>query len=165
MSKNLRDNRDVVKAVIIYDSKFGNTKKVAMSLSRGLEAGNIQIDCVYVIDFDISKLNHYDLIGIGAPTHYRRASKPVKSFLSKIKHLKLEKKQFFAFETRTSVFLGGSAAKYILKRLRKMKLNIIFRKITGVVINDEGPLENNTLKKMEKIGVDISDKLKKRGFE
>ena len=79
------------KALILYDSVYGNTKKVAMSLSRGLEAGGIYVDSNSIQDFDILEFKNYDIIGIGGPTHFHGASKALKSFLTKIKHLKMEK--------------------------------------------------------------------------
>ena len=89
------------KAVILYDSVYGNTKKVAMSLSRGLEAGGLHVDSNSIKDFNIGEMVNYDIIGIGGPTHYHGASKKMKSFLNKIKHHKMEGKYGFVFETRS----------------------------------------------------------------
>jgi flavodoxin len=83
------------KAIILYDSIYGNTKKVAMSLSRGLEAGYVYVDCIPIQHFNIKELKNYDLIGIGGPTHFHGVSKQMKLFLCKIKHLRLENKRGF----------------------------------------------------------------------
>ena len=147
------------KALILYDSIHGNTKKVAMSLSRGLEAGGIYVDSHSIQDFNTIELNNYDVIGIGGPTHFHGASKAMKSFLSKIKHLKMENKQGFAFETKADFRLAGSAAKRIIRYLRKMKIKIIHSTISGLVVDKEGPLQENSLNKMEKIGLNIAEKL------
>ncbi len=147
------------KALILYDSIYGNTKKVAMSLSRGLEAGGVYVDSNSIQDFDTIELKNYDVIGIGGPTHFHGASKAMKSFLSKIKHLKMENKQGFAFETKADFQLAGSAAKRIIRYLKKMKIEIIHSTITGLVIDKEGPLKENSLNKMENIGLNIAEKL------
>ncbi|MHA2429939.1 MAG: flavodoxin family protein [Promethearchaeota archaeon] len=147
------------KALILYDSVFGNTKKVAMSLSRGLEAGGVYVDSSSIQDFDPIELKNYDVIGIGSPTHFYGVSKAMKSFLSKIKHLQMENKQGFAFETKADFRLAGSAAKRIIRYLRKMKIIIIHSPITGLVIDKEGPLQENSLIAMEKIGLNIAEKL------
>jgi len=147
------------KALILYDSIFGNTKKVAMSLSRGLEAGGVYVDSSSIEDFDTIELTNYDIIGIGGPTHFRGASKAMKSFLSKIKHIKLENKYGFAFETKADFRLAGSAAKRIIRYLRKMKIVIIHSNITGFVIDKEGPLKESSLNKMENVGLNIAEKL------
>jgi flavorubredoxin len=147
------------KAVILYDSVYGNTKKVAMSLSRGLEAGYIYVDCISIHDFDIKELINYDLIGIGGPTHFHGASKQIKLFLSKIKHLRFENKYGFAFETKADFKLAGSAGKKIKKYLKKIGVKIIHPIIAGIVLDKEGPLEQSTSMTMEKIGLSISEKL------
>ncbi|MFX0020801.1 MAG: flavodoxin family protein [Candidatus Hermodarchaeota archaeon] len=147
------------KTLILYDSLFGNTKKVAMSLSRGLEAGGLHVDSSSIEKFDIGELNNYDIIGIGGPTHYHGASKKMKSFLKKIRNLKMEGKYGFAFETKGEFRLAGSAAKRITRYLNKTKVEIIHSTISGIVLDQEGPLKNNTLDLMEQIGLNISDKV------
>jgi len=149
------------KALILFDSVYGNTKKVAMSLSRGLEAGGVNVDTVFIQNFDITELKNYDVIGIGGPTHFHGASKRMKSFLTKIKHFKMEKKQGFAFETKADFRLAGSAAKRIIRYLKMIKLSIIYPKITSIVLDKEGPLQENTLDIMEQIGLNISNKVNK----
>ncbi|MFX1469979.1 MAG: flavodoxin domain-containing protein [Promethearchaeota archaeon] len=147
------------KALILYDSIYGNTKKVAMSLSRGLEAGGIYVDCYFIQDLDLTSITNYDVIGIGGPTHFHGASKPIKSFLKKIYHIKIEKKYAFAFETKADFKLAGSSAKRITRYLKKMKMKIVHPPITGIVLDKEGPLKENTSDVMEQIGLRISDKL------
>ncbi len=147
------------KAIILYDSVYGNTKKVAMSLSRGLEAGGLYVDSSSIQNFDIVKLENYDIIGIGGPTHFHGASKQMKLFLNRIRHVKIGNKYGFAFETKTDFRLAGSAAKRIMRYLKKMKLKIIHSIITGIVFDKEGPLQESTSDMMEQVGLNISDKI------
>ena len=147
------------KAIILYDSLYGNTKKVAMSLTRGLESGGVYVDVIPIQEFEISELNNYELIGIGGPTHFHGASKQMKSFLSKIKHLRLKSKVGFAFETKADFKFSGSAAKRIVRSLKKMKIRLIQPIITGIILNKEGPLEDSTSSSMEQIGLIISEKM------
>jgi len=149
----------MIKTLVLYDSLFGNTKKIAMSLSRGLEAGGLHVDSSSIDNFDIGKLNNYDIIGIGGPTHYHGASKKMKSFLKSIKNLKIEGKYGFAFETKGEFRLAGSAAKRITRYLRKIKIKILHSTITGIVLDQEGPLKDNTLDLMEQVGLNISNKI------
>lgn len=147
------------KAIILYDSVYGNTKKLAMSLSRGLEAGGLYVDSNSIQDFDNIELKSYDVIGIGGPTNFHGASKQMKSFLKRIKYLKMEDKYGFAFETKGDFRLAGSAAKRVTRYLKKMKLKIIHPTITGIVLDKEGPLQENTSDMMEQVGLNISDKV------
>ncbi|MFW9828410.1 MAG: flavodoxin domain-containing protein [Candidatus Thorarchaeota archaeon] len=156
---NQERTQNIKNVIILYDSLFGNTKKIAISLDRGLEAGGLHVDSLSIQDFDIRELDSYDIIGIGGPTHMRGLSKPMKQFLSKIKRIKLKNKKGFVFETKASFPLSGSAAKKILKYFKMMKIEVLYPIITGIVVGKEGPLEGNTVSKMEEIGLDIADKL------
>ncbi|MFW9865281.1 MAG: flavodoxin domain-containing protein [Candidatus Thorarchaeota archaeon] len=147
------------KVIVLYDTVYGNTKKVAMSLSRGLEAGNLYVDCNSIQDFKIHELESYDAVGIGGPTHFHGISKSMKSFLKIIKKKRMENKLGFAFETKGDFHLAGSAGKKIIHYLKRMKLTIIYPPITGIVLNKEGPLEDRTLNNIEQIGLRISEKI------
>lgn len=150
-----------MKVIILYDSKYGNTKKIAIYLTRGLESGGIHVDTISIQDFNISELKNYDVLGIGGPTHNRGLSTPMKLFLSKIKHKKLTEKKGFVFETKLSVPFSGSAVKKISKYMKIMKIPQLHPEISAVVLGKEGPLEDNTLSKMEEIGLEIAEKLNK----
>lgn len=147
------------KAIIIYDTVYGNTKKVAMSLSRGLEAGGTYVDCMPIMDCDLNALYKYDIIGIGGPTHYHGITITMKSFLSKLKNMNLEKKVYFVFETKGDFPLSGSAAKRIDRTLRKMNMKKIHPLISEIVLNKEGTLFDSTFKTTEQIGIFISNSL------
>jgi len=147
------------KVIVLYDTVYGNTKKVAMSLSRGLEAGNLYVDCISIQDFKIDEIEIYDAVGIGGPTHFHGMSKSMKSFLKIIKKRRMENKLGFAFETKGDFDLAGSAGKKIIRYLKRMKLTIIYPPITGVVLNKEGPLEDRILNNIEQIGLRISEKI------
>jgi flavorubredoxin len=148
-----------MKVIILYDSKFGNTKQVAISLNRGLESGGLHVDSSSIQKFNINKLRNYEVFGIGSPTHNRGLSKPMKRFLSKIKQNNLNNKKGFVFETKLQVPFSGSAAKKITKYFKMMNIEALYKEITAHVLDTEGPLEENTLLKMEEIGLDIAEKL------
>jgi hypothetical protein len=83
----------------------------------------------------------------------------MKSFLKEIRKLKLEGKYGFTFETKGEFRLAGSAAKRITRYLNKMKVKFIHPTITGIVLEQKGPLKDNTLDFMEQVGLNISDKV------
>ncbi|MFX1277333.1 MAG: flavodoxin family protein [Promethearchaeota archaeon] len=156
-NNDLENKKDQYRIIVLYDSKFGNTKKVANSLIRGLEAGGNIVDCSSINDFKIGKIESYDVIGIGGPTHNRGMSKEMKSFISKLRKFNLEDQYTFVFETRLGFSLAGSSGKKILKALTKMKLKVLHSLITGIVTEQKGPLINNTLENMEEIGLKIAE--------
>jgi flavodoxin len=107
------------KAIVIYDTKFGNTEKIAKALAGGMSEQGIEVYCIKVEDVQITKLPEFDLVTIGGPTHGFSMSKPIKEFIQKIKHVDLRDKKAFAFDTKNRG-RWGSAAKGIEKRLKTM---------------------------------------------
>jgi len=57
------------KAIVVYDSGFGNTEKIARALVRGMEKWGVEVDCVRVVEVEVDKLVEYDLLAIEGPTH------------------------------------------------------------------------------------------------
>lgn len=121
------------KAIVIYDTLFGNTEKVAEALSRGIQKHGVEVKCISIKDADIDKLGQYNLIAVGAPTQYLTASKPMKVFLSLLEGRSFAGKYGFAFDTRYDSFMAGSAAKYIEKRLKTTGIQIIKPHTSGIV--------------------------------
>jgi len=73
------------RAIVIFDSLFGNTQRIAIGPERwNPDPGGVGVDCVNVHDVDVEKLPEYDLIAVGAPTQHLTASSSMKGFLEKM---------------------------------------------------------------------------------
>lgn len=160
MSENLTTNRNEEtksngKAIVIYDTLFGNTEKVAEALARGIQKHDIEVSCFKVKDAAMDKLEQYNLIAVGAPTQYLTASKPMKVFLSQLEGTSksFAGKYGFAFETRYDSFMAGSAARYIEKRLEKIGLEIIKPHTSAIVRRTKIPYEGSKGDTLLKEGV------------
>lgn len=151
------------RAIVIYDTLYGNTEKVAKALARGLER-HAQVVCANAKDADVSKLQEYDLIAIGAPTQAFSASKPMKQFLQKLEGTRLSGRYGFAFETKVDIVISGSAAKYIEKELQRAGLSIIKPRQSAIVGGGtkQAFLLEGEEKKFEEIGSEIGDALAKK---
>ena len=123
---------------MIFDSRYGNTEKVARALETGLTESGIQTNCTDAKNTTISSLDQYDLICVGGPTQYRTASKSMQEFLDSMAGVKLSGKLAFAFDTRRESFLAGSAAKYIEGKLRRQGLRIISKNESAIIVSS-GP--------------------------
>jgi len=76
-----------MRACIIFDTRYGNTGKIARSFETGLKEAGIQTVYVNGKDVAVDSLKQHDLIRIGAPTEGFTASKPMKEFLGKLKSI------------------------------------------------------------------------------
>ena len=73
-----------MRVLIGYDTKYGNTKKVAELIAEGIKTvEENEIDINHVNDVDLSKDLVYDLIVIGSPNHMGSHTKKVKKFITK----------------------------------------------------------------------------------
>ncbi|MHA2406374.1 MAG: flavodoxin family protein [Candidatus Hermodarchaeia archaeon] len=144
------------KAIVIFDSKFGNTEKVARALASGLDEPGIVVECINVKNVQIDTLPDYDLLAVGGPTHGFGMSKPVKEFFKQIGNIDLREKNAFAFDTKNPPRYWGSAAKGIEKRLVKLGMKIVRSRLSAFVEGLKGPLHENSEETFRKIGVEIA---------
>jgi flavorubredoxin len=126
-----------VKAIVLFDTLFGNTEKIANSLVKGLRDEGVGVGGMSIIAADINEIAAYDFIALGAPTQFETASRPMKEFLERLKDLDLKSKYGFAFDTRLDDIMAGSAAEYIEKKLEKYGLKILMPHKSATVIWQE----------------------------
>jgi flavodoxin len=148
------------KAIIVYDTKFGNTEKIAKSLASGMKEQGIEVECVKVEKVQINKLKDYDLLAIGGPTHGFGMSKPIKDFVDKLKQVDLREKKVFAFDTKNRG-RWGSAAKGIEKRLQRIGLNLVKPCDSAIVLGLKGPLQDGMERKFNQIGAELASEYAK----
>jgi len=148
--------------IVIYDSKYGNTEKVAKSLADGLKMAGIDAACMNTNDVQTESLKDCEFIAIGAPTQMFTASRPMKDFLVKLNGVQgLKGKYGFAFDTKFDGRMSGSAAKFIEKKLEELGLEMVRPRESAIVKGTEGPLEDGALETFEQIGFDIGTSLTK----
>jgi len=147
------------RAVVIYDTKFGNTEKVARALAEGMKKHEVNVDCSKIDEVNISKLGDYDLLAVGGPTHAFGLSKPMKDFLKKLEKVNISGKRAFAFDTKLKSRLAGSAGKRIEKKLKKLGMSIVKSHVSAIVKGGEGPLEDDAEETFQQIGADIAKSL------
>ena len=145
------------RAIVIYDTKFGNTEKIARALTRGMEKQGVKVDCVKTDEVYIDKLVEYDFLAIGGPTHVRGVSKPMKAFLEKLKSVDIKGKKAFAFDTKYKSWWAGSAAKGIEKTLKKLGMSIIKPHSSAIVTGNKGPLKDGMEEMFEQIGGEMQN--------
>ncbi|WXG42301.1 MAG: flavodoxin family protein [Candidatus Freyarchaeum deiterrae] len=144
------------KAIVIYDTIYGNTEKVAKELASGMEEQGVKVDIANVQKVDIKKLEEYDLLAFGGPTHKLGISDSMKDFLEKLKNVEVKGKKAFAFDTRVRIRVAGSAAKKIEKELKKLRMSIVKSYSSAIVLGREGPLEEGTEERFRKIAGEIA---------
>ena len=146
-----------MKALIVYDTKYGNTKKVAELIAEGINSveGN-EITINNVKDVDLNKENSYDMILIGSPNHVGSHTKSVKKFINKLSEALLKINSFAVFDTYLS--------KDFEKTVKKMEKQIsermpdLKKAAPGLSIKVEGikgPITEIDLPKCKEFGINL----------
>jgi flavorubredoxin len=150
----------VVKALVVYDSVYGNTEKVAKALAKGLASSGVDVDVAKVDAVKFDELGMVDLLCVGSPVHGWNASEPVREFLESLKSVKgLSGKKAFAFDTKMKSRLAGSACGKIERKLKDLGFTITKPGESAIVKGREGPLEENAEETFKQIGAELTKKL------
>ncbi len=155
-----------MKTLIVYDSLYGNTKKIAETIGQNI-SGEVKI--LPVKDVESSAFAPINLLIVGSPTHAGRPTENVKKFLQNISDNFLKDKYVAAFDTRASsldqswfvkmlINVLGYAAIHIQKKLLQ-KGGVAIIEPTGFMVKGkEGPLEDGELARAEKWGRELIQK-------
>jgi len=114
----------VLKALIIYDSKTGNTEKMAFMVAEGIrEAGGVECVVKRVEDATLEDLIQAHGIIVGSPTYYGCMSGKLKEFFDKSVeiHGKLEGKVGAAFTSSGGTATGAETT--VLSILKAMLIH------------------------------------------
>jgi len=137
-----------MKILIAYDTKYGNTKKVAELIAEGLktvEENTISLENVKEINLE--KDETFDLILIGSPNQMGAHISSVKKFIKKLASSSLKGNSFAVFDTYVKKDFEkatGKMEKQIAKVMPNMKkvssgLSIKVGGLKGPIIEEELP--------------------------
>ncbi|MGZ4862724.1 MAG: flavodoxin family protein [Halobacteriota archaeon] len=149
------------KILVVYESKYGNTKRVAETIVEGMKrVTGTETTLSEVKDLDVNTIASYGAIVIGGPTHFGGPTRAIKKLINKLSSFSSESKQFAVFDT----YLGGDFEKGIKKMERIIGENAPAMKMAapGLSIKVEGmkgPVAGGELSKCEEFGVKIASQL------
>jgi flavodoxin len=146
-----------MKALVVYDSMYGNTEKIARAIADAL-ASEAAAEARRVGDVDPAALRAADLLVVGSPTQGFRPTNPIAELL-KAAGPGLRGVRATAFDTRFEaaalksgalrllIKVGGYAAPRIGDALRKAGAALILPPMGFFVEDKEGPLKAGELER------------------
>jgi len=147
-------------SLVIYFSKFGNTKLVAETIGEVLkQAGSVQVSNSDVLA--VADLDRVNLVVIGSPTHKMNLPETVRPLFDKLPRKLLKGKFFAAFDTsyRMSWWLNQfTASKRLFPKLRKLGGKGIVPPQIFHVMERKGPLYDGELDRAKEWATLILDK-------
>jgi len=157
-----------MKALVIFDTNFGNTKIIAEAIAK--EFGD-DTKAISVSDFNVGELEGIDLLVVGSPIIGWKPSERMGKFLASLSLVvgspivgwepsertgkvlaSLNKNQLkgikaVAFDTRVKVFYHGDAGGKISRKLKDAGAEIIAKPQAFFVQEKEGPLVDGEAEK------------------
>jgi flavodoxin len=155
------DEGDLTKVIVVYESKYGNTKMVAEKIAQGLGTGKgIKADVFELKDVKLERVPDYDVILIGSPNHMGRQTRGIKKFIDKLGKLKLKNKSAAVFDTCGPKSFE-QAVKKMESQLTKVApgLRLISPGLSILVQGMRGPIVEEDMPKCEDFGKKIAAQL------
>ncbi len=147
-----------MKTLIVYDSFFGNTEKIAQAIGNSLGSKE-NVETLRVSEVKPERLIGLELLIVGSPTRAFRPTKAIMDFLKKIPLNVLKGVKVAAFDTRIStvdvnsrflnilVKMFGYASKPIAYKLAKKGGSLVIPPEGFLVKASEGPLKDGELER------------------
>lgn len=113
-----------MESLVVYDSRFGNTRKLAEAVADGLrDLGSVRL--VGLDKLTPQNLGTVDMLFVGGPTEVRGMSTRIRQFVDRLKAGPASGMVAVAFDTRyrkSAAF--GSAANLIARELRRVGIHV-----------------------------------------
>jgi flavodoxin len=136
-----------MKALVIYDSQYGNTEKIAKAIGGGI-GGEVKV--VRFGEVKAAELGSYDLLIVGSPTQGGRYTMSMKDFLDVIPSDALKNVRVASFDTRLKtklVKIFGYAATRIADTLTIKGGNLVAPAEGFLVKSAKGPILGGELER------------------
>ena len=151
-----------MKVIVVYESKYGNTKLVAETIIEGMrQVEGIETVLSELKKVDLNNLDSYDAILIGSPNHFGRPTRGVRKFIDKLGKLNLKEKWVAVFDT----YLGKDFEKAVKKMEKRINekvpgFKIIASGLSIKVQGMKGPIVEGELPKSKEFGNKIATQIK-----
>ncbi|NHJ22671.1 MAG: flavodoxin family protein [Candidatus Lokiarchaeota archaeon] len=150
-----------MKVLIVYDSKYGNTEKVAKLIAEGITSteGN-EVIVNHVKDVKLKEEASYDLILVGSPNHFGRHIGSVKKFINKLPQSQLKANAYAVFDTyiktdfETAVKRMEEQISEVMPGLTKASPGLSI-KVEGAGTS-KGPIVKEELPKCKEFGIKLA---------
>lgn len=156
-------------AVVVYDSRYGKTRRLAEAFARGVRSEGVVTDVLSVTEAKQRPIDDYDLLALGSPSSHLTSSAPMLQFLHSLKRMpRLRGHYGYGFDTRVRRHPGGGG-RHIEAVLLDLGLRVLAAHRSAVVETPGRPatgaresresgeyrLESGSEEIFEAIGVDL----------
>lgn len=148
-----------MKVVLVYDSVFGNTSKIAHAIHSALGK---TAKIIKAWEFQPAMIASADLVVIGSPINVWRPTKNMLDVFTKLKGADLSGIAVATFDSRYDKWWAGTACKRIARVLQNHGAELIATPQHFVVLGHEGPLRNGEEDRARAWGASLVEKVSTR---
>jgi hypothetical protein len=160
-----------MRALVVYESMYGNTEQVARAVAQGL-ATCAQVETVEVADAPVPVPDDVELLVVGGPTHALGLSRAgtrksaaehgaaapsatgIREWLADLPPV--HDVRAAAFDTHARTRLPGSAAGSARRRLRRLGAVMVAAPASFYVTDTRGPLDDGELDRARRWGAGLT---------
>ena len=152
----------LTRVIVIYESKYGNTKRVAETIIEGInEIEGIEAVLKEPEHVEPTKVLYYDVILVGSPNHIGGPTRGIKKFIDKLGKIGLEEKMGAVFDT----YLGRDFNKAVRKMEKRINekvpgLKLMTPGLSIKVGGMKGPIVEGELPRCKEFGNKIAKQMK-----
>jgi flavodoxin I len=165
---NLQAEGLKMKGIVVYDTSYGNTEKIAETIAETLKESGIEVDLFDVKDVKKLSARDYNFLVLGSPTRFGTMSFAIRGFLGKVKSEEWMNKPFAAFDTENPENIERarienkewSAGEKIAEKLREKKMNQLLPALKALVLGQKGPLVEGEIERTKEYARRLAIKLK-----
>ncbi|MCJ7426201.1 MAG: flavodoxin family protein [Dehalococcoidales bacterium] len=146
-----------MRALVVYDSVYGNTEEIAKAIGGAISGGEVRV--LRAGEVGPPELENISLLVVGAPTQGGRATPAIKDFLERVTKAEINGLDVAAFDTRYSAKAAkifGYAAGKIASSLKKKGAHLIVDPEGFFVEGVQGPLKEGELERAAAWGKGLS---------
>ena len=144
------------KAVIIYDSRSGNTGMMAKAIEEGMKEAGVEVSSKRTVNATAGDIKDVDAVVLGAPTYHHDLIASMKTFLFEMEKANLKGKVGAAFG---SYGWSGESVQMMTDTMKHVfGMNVIEPGLKMLRSPDE-----SGLKQCREFGRKIAEKMKMRG--
>ena len=157
-----------MKGIVVYDTSYGNTRKVAETIAETLKESGVEVDLFSIKGVKTLNAKDYGFLGLGSPTKFGTMSFAMKSFLGKVKTEEWMNKPFIAFDTENPENVEKaqaekkewSAAEKIADKLKEKNMKQLMPVLKALVLGWKGPLAEGEIERTKGYAKEFATKLK-----
>jgi flavodoxin len=148
-------------ALVLYDSKHGNTERIAQAIAAGLREGGMEnVECRALAASGVEDFRGKDLWVLGTPTHYGNLPFRFSALLKNALKEDHPGVKAATFDTRMKDFPKGAVVK--LRKILEKKGKPVIGEESFVVNGMRGPLADGEEERARQFGKQVAESFLKK---